>query len=74
MRRPVLALAATTTVAAVVLVSGCSEADTAPNTTGVNISNGPFSAATFAGCVPPSTLKYEGAFDDQVYSRRVNVP
>lgn len=67
MRRLLRVGSITVAVAAVVLAAGCSEADTAPNTTGMNIANGPFSAATVSGCVPPSTLKYEGAFDDQVY-------
>jgi hypothetical protein len=65
MRRPVLALAGA--IAAAVVLTGCGSVDTAPNMTGVDISNGSFSAATFEGCYGPSTLKYKWASDTQAY-------
>lgn len=65
MRRPVLALAGA--IAAAVVLTGCGSVDTAPNMTGVDISNGSFSAATFEGCYGPSTLSYKWQSDSQAY-------
>lgn len=67
MRRSLRAGAVAAVCAAAVTVAGCGEVDTAPNMTGVDISNGSFSAATFEGCYGPSTLKYKWVSDSQAY-------
>jgi hypothetical protein len=67
MRRGLRVLGVGAAAVAVLLVAGCGEVDTAPNMTGVDISNGSLSAATFEGCYGPSTLKYKWPSDSQAY-------